>query len=304
MLKILVCLLAELLLLVSANQPRVCTDTYCLNGGTCTVTLDANLQCRCPQETTGSRCEFYNGPIDNFRVVNPTQGLCSCENRDICRDSTCACLPNSECSALINYCRDKPCKNGGSCVNGIKSHNCICPPGFTDTNCSTVINNCIPQPCKNGGICVNNINSYDCKCPPGFTDHNCSTVINSCVPNPCKNEGRCVAWIYSYQCICRSGFTGRDCSVKMSNCIPQPCQNGGTCINGIDSYTCLCPPTYGGPICSSRTCTDNYCFNGGTCAVSLGINIQCRCPEDTAGSQCQFYNGPITNFKIKPPRFT
>ena len=43
-------------------------------------------------------------------------------------------------------------------------------------------------------------------------------------------------------------------------------------------------------------CTSTYCLNGGTCSVSLNINIQCRCPADTSGTQCEFYNGPENDF--------
>eukprot|EP00731_Ephydatia_muelleri_P001118 Em0001g1118a len=39
-------------------------------------------------------------------------------------------------------------------------------------------------------------------------------------------------------------------------------------------------------------------MNGGTCSVSLGTNIQCRCPADTSGNQCQFYNGPVNDFQV------
>ena len=49
------------------------------------------------------------------------------------------------------------------------------------------------------------------------------------------------------------------------------------------------------------------CYIGNECLCLFYNYDDCthtRCPEDTAGSQCQFYNGPITNFKIKPPGTT
>eukprot|EP00731_Ephydatia_muelleri_P001124 Em0001g1124a len=102
--------------------------------------------------------------------------------------------------------------------------------------------------------------------------------------------------INSYSCTCAPGFTGRNCATTINYCKPQPCKNGGTCVNGNGSFTCLCPPTYGEVDCSTRVCTSSYCLNGGTCSSSLNLNIQCRCPQDTSGNQCEFSDRAVTDF--------
>ena len=37
----------------------------------------------------------------------------------------------------IDFCAANPCKNGGSCQNGITGYSCSCQQGFTGDNCET-----------------------------------------------------------------------------------------------------------------------------------------------------------------------
>jgi hypothetical protein len=81
----------------------------------------------------------------------------------------------------INECDEKPCLNGGKCVDlgdvkhGEHYYKCVCLPGFTGKNCETNINECDPSPCLNGGNCVDGVNDYTCKCPAGYTGKDCET---------------------------------------------------------------------------------------------------------------------------------
>ena len=36
----------------------------------------------------------------------------------------------------INDCKGSPCKNGGTCKDGVNSYRCVCKPGFTGEDCS------------------------------------------------------------------------------------------------------------------------------------------------------------------------
>ena len=37
----------------------------------------------------------------------------------------------------IDDCKGKPCKNGGTCQDGIASYKCVCPVGFEGADCET-----------------------------------------------------------------------------------------------------------------------------------------------------------------------
>ena len=39
------------------------------------------------------------------------------------------------CITDINDCQNSPCKNGGSCVDGINDYTCICRNGYNGSNC-------------------------------------------------------------------------------------------------------------------------------------------------------------------------
>lgn len=65
------------------------------------------------------------------------------------------------------------CFNGGTCVDGINSFTCLCPPGFTGSYCQHDVNECDSQPCLHGGTCQDGCGSYRCTCPQGYTGPNC-----------------------------------------------------------------------------------------------------------------------------------
>lgn len=72
------------------------------------------------------------------------------------------CLPTSS-----------SCFNGGTCVDGINSFTCLCPPGFTGSYCQHDVNECDSRPCLHGGTCHDSYGTYKCTCPQGYTGLNC-----------------------------------------------------------------------------------------------------------------------------------
>ena len=45
----------------------------------------------------------------------------------------------------IDDCKNKPCKNNGTCVDGIASYTCKCPVGFSGTDCEISKSKCHTQ---------------------------------------------------------------------------------------------------------------------------------------------------------------
>ena len=40
-----------------------------------------------------------------------------------------------DCIIDIDDCASTPCKNGGTCIDGVDAYTCDCVPGFKGTNC-------------------------------------------------------------------------------------------------------------------------------------------------------------------------
>ena len=88
--------------------PTQCTNSTCLNDGTCLLLPNGTVICVCPTGYTGVRCQT-------------TVSICSlnpCQNNGTCMDS------------------------------GTTGYVCVCPPNFTGAQCSSVTNPCLYSPCK------------------------------------------------------------------------------------------------------------------------------------------------------------
>lgn len=84
---------------------------------------------------------------------------------------SCRILYNSFLSFFVLFCSS--CFNGGTCLDGINTFTCLCPPGFTGSYCQHDINECDSKPCLNGGTCQDSYGTYKCTCPHGYTGLNC-----------------------------------------------------------------------------------------------------------------------------------
>lgn len=56
-------------------------------------------------------------------------------------------------------------------------------PGFNGTNCENNIDDCPGHQCANGGTCMDGVNTYNCQCPPEWTGKGlvCSMDITTAV---------------------------------------------------------------------------------------------------------------------------
>lgn len=157
--------------------------------------------------------------------------------------------------------------NNGTCVDGINTYTCLCPPGYTGSNCQFRINECDSNPCLNGATCSDRLGSYLCHCPYGFTGTRCESFVDWCsmggishtgsqlLPGqpgqgPCFNGATCKQVNQTYQCTCAPGWTGILCDVEMVSCkdaalrkgsaVSELCRHGGKCEDIGNSHRCVC----------------------------------------------------------------
>ncbi|XP_070177359.1 protein crumbs-like isoform X2 [Littorina saxatilis] len=196
-----------------------------------------------------------------------------------------------------NDCYERPCLNGGTCVDLLQSYHCECPRNFNGTDCGEDLARkigCLVSPCENNATCENvTVVSpgdlpYRCTCPQGFTGVNCETLLNQCEksPPPCLH-GTCSSNVNSYTCNCTgTGFRGQNCSDDIDECEGSPCDSG-TCYNIPGSYSCQCPLGYDGPKCQDiDECVSSPCQNGATCVQGVN-NYTCSCHGGFRGHNCE-----------------
>ncbi|XP_072029444.1 uncharacterized protein [Amphiura filiformis] len=264
---------------------NACASHPCLNGGTCFVGFNAYI-CLCASGYEGSLCE-----IDiNECHSNPCMNSGNCD--DNVNGYECQCRPawtGTHCD--IEYgkeCESTPCLNNGICNNAEGRFTCTCPEGLTGLICGTDVNECDNFPCLNEGTCSNTRGSYTCNCRVGWTGFNCEVDIDECATQQCQNGGNCVDALNSYQCKCLPGYEGLNCERDINECASIPCQNSGVCRNLQNRYTCSCQDGYAGFNCEEKLCPDGLCLNGGFCEPNA-TTLQCRCPPEWTGTQCQAF---------------
>ncbi|KAL0969025.1 hypothetical protein UPYG_G00221700 [Umbra pygmaea] len=294
-------------------QSSPCTPNPCQNKAQCHSLME-DFYCACPDEYEGKTCSELKDHcktnpcevIDSCTVAvatNETQegvwhissNVCGPHGRCISQPAgnfTCSCEPGftgTYCHENINDCVTSPCKNGGTCIDGISSFQCICPDGWEGTLCDMDVNECSWNPCKNGGHCVDLLNDFYCQCQDNWKGKTCHSRESQCDSSTCRNGGTCFDHGVNFRCACPSGWGGSTCNTaKNSTCDSNPCENGGTCVGGGDAYTCICRDGWEGPSCAQNTndCNPQPCYNGGVCVD--GVNwFRCECAPGFAGPDCR-----------------
>ncbi|KAL3854931.1 hypothetical protein ACJMK2_014166, partial [Sinanodonta woodiana] len=256
-----------------------CSKSQCIN-------LPADnppFACICP---TGAlvgqdKCEFQLCP-ENYCNNN---GTCSISNENF----KCKCPPThkgAKCE-IVNqeYCQNY-CYNGGNCSIIGTTRQCTCPLGYIGLQCE-ICSQSNTYPCRHGGICHLDSNIPKCQCLPGYSPSDyCESLT---CDGYCLNGGTCSKSADNLACACPIGYKGTRCDEADKDCTKpgNMCQNGGTCIhqNTITSGICTCPKGFKGSLCESLSC-DDYCENGGTCAIENHKQV-CNCSPYFNGSRCE-----------------
>uniref|UniRef100_A0A8C5HQB4 Delta-like protein n=1 Tax=Gouania willdenowi TaxID=441366 RepID=A0A8C5HQB4_GOUWI len=322
------------------NDP--CSPNPCHNKAQC-HSLMGDFYCSCPEDYEGKTCAELKDHcktnrcqvIDSCTVAvatNDTQwrlwhissNVCGPHGRCISLPAgnfSCSCEPGftgTYCHENINDCASTPCKNGGTCIDGINSFQCFCPGGWEGSLCD--VGECValspqnettrgpkykplpPHPgesqcdsstCSNGGTCYDHGDSFLCSCPSGWGGSTCNTAKNSsCDSRPCHNGGTCVGGGEAFTCICKDGWEGPTCAQNVDDCNPLPCYNGGHCVDGVNWFRCECAPGFAGPDCRINIdeCQSSPCAEGATCVDEIN-GYRCVCPPGHAGPRCLDFFG-------------
>ncbi|XP_028808987.1 protein jagged-2b [Denticeps clupeoides] len=251
-----------------------CEPNPCQNQATCHGML-GDFYCACPEDYEGKTCADRK---DHCRST-PCQVIDSC---------TIAVSSNGSDEG-IQYISSNVCGPHGKCVSQPGGNfSCTCEKGFTGTYCHENVNDCVSNPCKNGGTCIDGVNSFQCFCPDGWEGSLCDINVNECGRNPCKNGGHCVDLMNDFYCDCTNSWKGKTCHSRESQCDASTCSNGGTCYDHGDAFRCACSPGWEGSTCNTAknsTCASNPCANGATC-VGGGDSFSCICKDGWEGATC------------------
>ena len=182
-----------------------CSNTTCLNNGSCSVLANNIVECGC---VTG-----FNGDFCQFDV-------------DECLLETHNCTGSSQCQNLYG------------------TFSCICNEGLTGINCDVFTHPCSVVFCTQHTSCIVQERQALCVCDQGYTGVDCLTLISACDSANCSvNTSVCIDSVpgsSEYTCICKSGFEGSLCTQDMDECVSVPCLSFETCINTFGGYNCVC----------------------------------------------------------------
>ncbi|XP_067845550.1 protein jagged-1b [Heptranchias perlo] len=290
-----------------------CEPNPCRNGAQC-FNLANDYFCSCPEDYEGKNCSHLkdhcrttpcevidsctvavasNSTPDGIRYIS--SNVCGPHGK--CKSQaggkfTCDCnegFTGTYCHENINDCESDPCKNGGTCIDGVNFYQCICREGWEGILCQININDCNINPCQNGGKCQDLVNDFYCECKNDWKGKTCHSRDSQCDEATCNNGGTCYDEGDTFKCMCPPGWEGATCNIaRNSSCLPNPCQNGGTCVVSGDSFTCVCKEGWEGFTCSQNTndCNPHPCYNSGTCVD--GENwYRCECAPGFAGPDCR-----------------
>jgi hypothetical protein len=203
----------------------------------------------------------------------------------------------------------------GACTDiGPASFECVCQPGWSDSNCDMDIDECARSTdmCHKYGTCINIPGSYFCECNFGYTGDGETTChdVDDCSYGPERcYAGRCTdLGAGDFRCVCVTGYMDRlcdrdvnECADFTHTCTPEKYEDGevtpgAICTNMPGSYKCMCRAGFAGDgigvigcddidECGSAPCENGECIDNGQ------LSYQCVCDYGWVNKHCDFdYN--------------
>ncbi|KAJ0177495.1 hypothetical protein K1T71_007504 [Dendrolimus kikuchii] len=205
-------------------------------------------------------------------------------------------------------CSSNPCEHGGTCLNLIDGHHCLCPSNWEGRDCDIDVNECrnyagTDLGCQNGATCINRPGSYECLCRSGWFGLHCTKKEKDCSGGDFEmcGHGMCIPVTTGngIKCICQQGWTtnGTDiaCITDVNECEesqgPRCSVNPRVeCINLPGSFRCgQCPIGYTGDgyVCHDidecTTLPNGGCSTMVSCHNTIGSRICGTCPAGYVG---------------------
>lgn len=285
-----------------------CLTHPCYNGATCenivgepnTINeggIEYGYNCQCPIGLTYAPA--WKGHDCEQNVDECEMQIDDCDPKATCKDTpgSFQCLCNNHWTAVEPYtgytkqgratntqsgcfdivdCDTKPCKNGGTCIEGLPGceqmrddgtffavdcYSCNCVTGYTGFNCEVDENECGEEApdgktetpldiCDPNAFCTNTPGSFECSCNAGWTGDGIGCVdADDCEFSPCAHGGTCYdCGTLCFSCDCVPGWRGATCGTDWDECRMgiHSCNNDATCINVPGSYNCMCDSGFEG----------------------------------------------------------
>ncbi|XP_062311464.1 protein jagged-1-like, partial [Osmerus eperlanus] len=186
-------------------QTAPCSPNPCQNKAQC-HSLMGDFYCACPDDYEGKTCS----ELKDHCQTNPDRQLYRCRGHQRHQEG-------------VWHISSNVCGPHGRCISQPAGNfTCSCDPGFTGLYCHENINDCVASPCKNGGTCIDGISSFQCFCPDGWEGPLCDLDVNDCVRNTCKNGGRCVDLLNDFYCSAPTTGRARPATHVRASVMPAP----------------------------------------------------------------------------------